>query len=165
MAENRLLNVSATRLPVNDGAAVVVFHDVTEERRNRDELAAFAGVVAHDLLNPLTTLDGWTQILADAVEAGPGDGAPGEVGISLDHIQRASSRMRELIQDLLAHTTARDAPITPSRSTSGKSCGRSPPPAATSPRAPRAARPRSSTSASWTGSGPTGPCSASCWTT
>ncbi|GIH79118.1 hypothetical protein Plo01_55470 [Planobispora longispora] len=113
MAENRLLNVSATRLPVNDGAAVVVFHDVTEERRNRDELAAFAGVVAHDLLNPLTTLDGWTQILADAVEAGPGDGAPGEVGISLDHIQRASSRMRELIQDLLAHTTARDAPITP----------------------------------------------------
>ncbi|MBG0830772.1 MASE1 domain-containing protein [Planomonospora sp. ID67723] len=113
MAEERMLNVSATRLPVDDGAAVVVFHDVTAERRHRDELTAFAGVVAHDLLNPLTTIDGWMHILAAAVEAEAGDDVPGGVGDSIGRIQRASARMRELIQDLLAHTAARDAPIIP----------------------------------------------------
>ncbi|MFB9890769.1 ATP-binding protein [Planobispora takensis] len=113
LAGELMLSVSATRLPVNGGAAAVVFHDVTAERRHRDELAAFAGVVAHDLLNPLTTIDGWLQILADAVKPPPGDDAPSGVDDSIAHIQRASGRMQELIQDLLAHATARDAPITP----------------------------------------------------
>ncbi|GAT64775.1 signal transduction histidine kinase [Planomonospora sphaerica] len=112
-AGNRMLNVSATRLPSDPPRAVVVFRDVTEERRHRDELAAFAGVVAHDLLNPLGTIDGWAEILADAVEAAPGGAAPDGAGDGVARIRQASARMRELIQDLLAHTAARDAPITP----------------------------------------------------
>ncbi|MBG0832618.1 MASE1 domain-containing protein [Planomonospora sp. ID67723] len=116
-AESRMLSVSATRLPAGDRAAVVVFHDVTAERRHRDELAAFAGVVAHDLLNPLAAIDGWAQVLASAVGPAAGGGAPGGApggaGDSVVRIQRASSRMRELIQDLLAHAAARDAPIAP----------------------------------------------------
>ncbi|WP_068922758.1 ATP-binding protein [Planobispora rosea] len=111
-AGNRMLSVSATRLP-DERAAVVVFHDVTEERRHRDELAAFAGVVAHDLLNPLTTIDGWTQVLAGAGSQAAGDDGAAGVGECVTRIRQASSRMRELIQDLLAHTTARDAPIEP----------------------------------------------------
>ncbi|GGL20070.1 ATP-binding protein [Planomonospora parontospora] len=111
--DGRMLNVSATRLPSDPPRAVVVFHDVTDERRHRDELAAFAGVVAHDLLNPLGTIDGWVEILSDAVGAAPGDEAPGGAGDSITRIRQASARMRELIQDLLAHTAARDAPITP----------------------------------------------------
>ncbi|MET7419366.1 MASE1 domain-containing protein [Dactylosporangium sp. NPDC005555] len=55
--DGRILSVSARRLQGDDGV-VVVFHDVTAERRQRDELTSFAGVVAHDLLNPLTTIDG-----------------------------------------------------------------------------------------------------------
>nr|WP_275955152.1 ATP-binding protein [Planomonospora venezuelensis] len=109
--ENRVLNVSATPLPTGDRTAVVVFHDVTAERRQRDELTAFAGVVAHDLLNPLTTIDGWAQVLASG-RTGDQDG-PGGTRDGIERIQRASARMRELIQDLLAHATARDALLTP----------------------------------------------------
>ncbi|WP_449062437.1 ATP-binding protein [Planomonospora algeriensis] len=112
-ADGRMLNISATRLPSDPTRAVVLLHDVTDERRHRDELAAFAGVVAHDLLNPLGTIDGWVEILSDAVEALPGDDAAGGTGDSIARIRQASARMRELIQDLLAHTAARDAPITP----------------------------------------------------
>ncbi|MFC4062751.1 histidine kinase dimerization/phospho-acceptor domain-containing protein, partial [Planomonospora corallina] len=105
--EERLLSVSATRLPACDQAVVVIFYDVTAERRHRDELMAFAGVVAHDLVSPLTTVDSWTQLLAEAVEP------DSEIADGVTRIRRAAGRMRETIQDLLAHATARDAAITP----------------------------------------------------
>ncbi|WP_432980757.1 ATP-binding protein [Dactylosporangium sp. CA-233914] len=115
--EGRILSVSATRLPADgtdEGGAVVVFHDVTAERRHRDELSSFAGVVAHDLLNPLTTIDGWAENLGDILRAMPADDpAVGEAGDSLVRITRASGRMRHLINDLLAYTTARNAAIAP----------------------------------------------------
>ncbi|WP_433052768.1 ATP-binding protein [Dactylosporangium sp. CS-033363] len=111
--EGRILDVSATRLP-DEGGAVVVFHDVTAERRHRDELSSFAGVVAHDLLNPLTTIDGWAENLADTLATmPPGDPAVRDAGDSLARITRASARMRHLINDLLAYTTARNAAIAP----------------------------------------------------
>jgi diguanylate cyclase (GGDEF)-like protein len=114
--EGRLLRVSSSVLPGDlDGmrCAVTVFHDVTAERRHRDELASFAGVVAHDLLNPLATVEGWTESLADtlAEDAGPLDRA--EVGDALTRIGRAARRMRGMIDDLLAYTTARDAELAP----------------------------------------------------
>jgi signal transduction histidine kinase len=115
--EGRILNVSATRLPADEndeGGAVIVFHDVTAERRHRDELSSFAGVVAHDLLNPLTTIDGWAENLADTLQAmPPDDPAVRDAGDSLARITRASARMRHLINDLLAYTTARNAVIAP----------------------------------------------------
>ncbi|MGI5245767.1 ATP-binding protein [Dactylosporangium sp. CA-139066] len=111
--EGRIVSVSATRLPSQD-AAVVVFHDVTAERRHRDELSSFAGVVAHDLLNPLTTIDGWAENLGDILRSmPPGDPEVREAGDSLVRITRASARMRHLINDLLAYTTARNATIAP----------------------------------------------------
>jgi signal transduction histidine kinase len=78
--------------------AVSVVSDVTAERRHRDELTAFAGVVAHDLNNPLTTVEGWSEELVDVPGAGP----------AVTRIRRASARMRNLINDLLDCTTARD---------------------------------------------------------
>nr|BFE64870.1 hypothetical protein GCM10020063_093960 [Dactylosporangium thailandense] len=115
--EGRILQVSATRLPsdeTDEGGAVVVFHDVTAERRHRDELSSFAGVVAHDLLNPLTTIDGWAENLGETLHTMPADDpAVGDAGDSLVRITRASARMRHLINDLLAYTTARNAAIAP----------------------------------------------------
>ncbi|WP_449063614.1 MASE1 domain-containing protein, partial [Planomonospora algeriensis] len=111
--EEHLLSVSSTRLPAHDRAAVVVFHDVTAERRRRDELTAFAGIVAHDLRNPLSTVSAWAQLLTDALDAGPAGEATGELADGLARIQRAAAQMQELIDDLLAHATARDAPLTP----------------------------------------------------
>jgi signal transduction histidine kinase len=95
----------------------VLFQDVTAERRHRDELISFAGVVAHDLLNPLATVEGWTEAttdtLHDALRAGPHHPAMAEALDNLVRIARASTRMHVLINDLLAHTTARDATIAP----------------------------------------------------
>ncbi|AEV84594.1 histidine kinase [Actinoplanes sp. SE50] len=105
----RILSVRATPLPVDVGGrryAVSVFSDVTADRRHRDELAAFAGIVAHDLSNPLTTVEGWAEDVADLL--GPDAGRAGD-GIA--RIQRAATRMRNLITDLLAYTTARDAAL------------------------------------------------------
>ncbi|GAA4606212.1 signal transduction histidine kinase/integral membrane sensor domain MASE1 [Actinoplanes octamycinicus] len=104
--EGRILSVRATPLPISVAGrqyAVSVFSDVTADRRHRDELAAFAGVVAHDLSNPLTTVEGWAENVADLL--GPDAGRPGD-GIA--RIQRAGARMRNLINDLLAYATARD---------------------------------------------------------
>ena len=72
--DGRIVSISARRLLDDDGA-VVVFHDVTAERRQRDELAAFAGVVAHDLLNPLTTIDG-AENLDDTLRGMPDTATP-----------------------------------------------------------------------------------------
>jgi signal transduction histidine kinase len=102
----RTLAVVATPLPIdfNGGrCAVTVFSDVTAERRHRDELASFAGVVAHDLLNPLTTIEGWSEEVADVPGAAAG----------IARVQRAAARMRTLINDLLGHATARDGLLAP----------------------------------------------------
>lgn len=112
--DGRILRVSSTALPGDrDGHryAVTVFHDVTAERRHRDELASFAGVVAHDLLNPLTTVKGWTEAVAELFQDDPSTPLAVEAISGLDRIRRASTHMRNLINDLLAYTTARDATI------------------------------------------------------
>lgn len=109
----RRLEVTARPLPDTDPPLVVVlFHDVTAERRERDELASFAGVVAHDLLNPLTVVDGWSEALLEEARAGTPVDAATQVH-RLDRIQRAAQRMQHLISDLLAYTTARDLTINP----------------------------------------------------
>ncbi|MEV4515335.1 ATP-binding protein [Dactylosporangium sp. NPDC049525] len=110
--DGRVVSVSARRLQGDDGV-VVVFHDVTAERRQRDELASFAGVVAHDLLNPLTTIDGWAENLDDTLRGMPDTAEQRDATDSLSRIVRASGRMRHLINDLLAYTTTRNAVIAP----------------------------------------------------
>jgi diguanylate cyclase (GGDEF)-like protein len=114
--EGRLLSVSSAALPgALDGTrcAVTIFHDVTAERRHRDELATFAGVVAHDLLNPLTTVEGWTESLTDTLDENPGPLDDRAARDGLTRIARAARRMRSMIDDLLAYTTARDAELAP----------------------------------------------------
>ncbi|WP_239164008.1 ATP-binding protein [Actinoplanes palleronii] len=113
--EGRVVRVTATSLPHPDGtrSAVVLFHDVTAERRHRDELTNFAGVVAHDLLNPLASVDGWTAAALEAL-----DGVPEHPGLhqaqdDLARLTRASARMRGLIDGLLSYATAREATVAP----------------------------------------------------
>ena len=64
-------------------------------QRERDRLEEFAGVVSHDLRNPLQTASGRAELLAETVDS--------------DHVpplRRALSRMETLIDDLL--TLARE---------------------------------------------------------
>ncbi|MGA5299948.1 ATP-binding protein [Nucisporomicrobium flavum] len=114
--EGRILHVAATPLPhpINgEPCAVSIFSDVTAERRHRDELASFAGVVAHDLLNPLATVEGWSDAGMTALDEAPEHPAVDDARDGLRRIRRAGIRMRNLINDLLAYTTARDAALAP----------------------------------------------------
>ncbi|GAB7044777.1 MULTISPECIES: ATP-binding protein [Catenuloplanes] len=109
----RVLAVNATPLPepiAGTAYALSIFHDVTAERRHRDELAAFAGVVAHDLANPLTTVEGWGEDLPELIRT-----APERALDAIGRINRAAARMRTLIVDLLDYTTARDATLRTTR--------------------------------------------------
>ncbi|VXB56432.1 ATP-binding protein [Nocardioides sp. AX2bis] len=112
--ESRRLEVRATAVSVGGGrrATLVVYHDVTAERRERDGLASFAGVVAHDLVSPLSTVSGWTEVLATQVAALAGeDPVPPTAARALARIGTATSGMHDLIDDLLTFVTARDATL------------------------------------------------------
>ncbi len=106
--EGRIVRFNVARLASPGGLqhVVVVFHDVTADRRHRDELMSFAGVVAHDLLNPLTTIEGWAEVL----EAELAGYKPAE---RVSRIQRAAARMRTFLNGLLAYTAARDGKLMP----------------------------------------------------
>ncbi|GIF14417.1 sensor histidine kinase [Actinoplanes teichomyceticus] len=113
--QGRVVRVTATPLPETDGtrSAVVLFHDVTAERRHRDELTSFAGVVAHDLLNPLASVEGWTAATLDALEGVPEHPNLDQALADLARLTRAAARMRGLIDGLLAYATAREAAVAP----------------------------------------------------
>ncbi|WP_183407866.1 ATP-binding protein [Nocardioides marmoriginsengisoli] len=108
--EGRVLEISGQPLLSDDPAvprrAMVNLRDVTLERQHRDTLASFAGVVAHDLFNPLSVLGGWTEALADEFSRGPVSPVVGEVMVT--RIDRAATHMRDFIADLMSYTIARD---------------------------------------------------------
>jgi PAS domain S-box-containing protein len=113
----RVLAVSAIPLPRDDlngrARALMLARDTTAEHARREELAAFAGVVAHDLRNPLAAIDGWTEMIAEELDGG--DLPPELAREFVSRVRSASRRMRELIRDLLAHATSSSRAIVPSR--------------------------------------------------
>ncbi len=90
-----------------DEQMVVLFSDVTAEHERLNELTAFAGVVAHDLRTPLTALQGWLELLEDALEHGRSDRAA-------DLATRAragSNRMAQVIEDWLVYAVQREGAL------------------------------------------------------
>jgi signal transduction histidine kinase len=106
--EGRLVRFNVARLALGAGPyhVVVVFHDVTADRRHRDELMSFAGRVAHNLLNPLTTIEGWSEVLEQEL-------AGYQPAERVQRIQRAAARMRTFLNGLLSYTAARDGKLMP----------------------------------------------------
>lgn len=86
--------------------AVLTGYDVTDLREREADLAAFASIAAHDLRSPLTTIAGYTEILAEGLTD------PDDVAV-VTRIGSGVERMGRLIDDLLAYATARDAPLEP----------------------------------------------------
>lgn len=75
--------------------------------RSNEDLRHFAYATAHDLKSPLITVAGHARLLADGLE-----GRLGETQArSLDHIQRASKQMVQLVDDLLNYSRAGDQPL------------------------------------------------------
>lgn len=92
--------------------AVASGYDVSALRDREAELAAFAGVVAHDLKAPLALVNGYAELLgAELDPAHPLDLT--ELKSLSDRIGRSVARMGQLIDDLLSYATARDKPLRP----------------------------------------------------
>jgi signal transduction histidine kinase len=113
--QGRVLEIGVEPLPQlnpdDRPLAMINIRDVTLDRQHRDALASFAGVVAHDLFNPLTVVSGWAETLEEGFAAGPvspADGLP-----MVRHLQDAANHMRHVIGDLLAYTVARDQSLRP----------------------------------------------------
>jgi signal transduction histidine kinase/integral membrane sensor domain MASE1 len=100
-----VLSVSAVPLYLGEEEAplaVVLIHDATRERAQTRELEAFAGVVAHDLENPLASLMNWSEILDDQLDELTEDASVARG--SLVKIYRSADLMQQLIHDLLLLT-------------------------------------------------------------
>lgn len=108
---DRILQIGALPLPGEPVRALVHLRDVTAERRQHEALSSFAGVVAHDLMNPIALVQGWAETVAVELEGGPLDPAIGTPMI--ERIQTGAQRMRSLVDDLLGYTLARDAQVLP----------------------------------------------------
>jgi signal transduction histidine kinase len=111
----RILEVWSRALPrirdTDKPRAVTMIRDVTAEQQRRDALTAFAHVVAHDLRNPLTSVQLWAQELLDTYAEGP---VEPEVGtMMLQHVVSGAGRMQSFISDLLAYAVARDQTPSP----------------------------------------------------
>lgn len=108
----RQLEVTSVAVRVHDEAPMVVntLRDVTSEHQERDQLVAFAGVVAHDLKNPLTVIRGWSESIQEELAA---DGPPDVRALRsmVARVQSASDQMTAFIEDLLDITVARDRPL------------------------------------------------------
>lgn len=125
----RVLSVTASALTAGGSGgeaqgAMVVYRDVTDERGHSNRLTEFAEVVAHDLRGPLTVMHGWLDVALAGL--GPGsDGAavtvgtaPGATPLVRRAMERAlvsTTRMEDLISDLLIQATAASGLMEPVR--------------------------------------------------
>jgi len=86
-------------LPTENGAykgAVAVMRDITRLKRREERLSKFAGVVSHDLRNPLDVALGRTEVLPEVADLDP------ETEGHIDEIHDSLTRMEALIGDVLA---------------------------------------------------------------
>ncbi len=112
----RVLLAHARQLRTANGAlrgAVVVCSDITQLREYQKQLGRFAGVVAHDLKAPLASIGGYIEVIADACAELPQDLRSRLPLPFLGKVQAGVDRMSRLIEDLLAHSTARSAVLQP----------------------------------------------------
>lgn len=110
----RHLEISSIPVPwVSDEHRALVVNtlrDITEEHEERDQLVSFAGVVAHDLKNPLTVIGGWSESIQEELDSGVPPDVPA-LRAMVGRVQSASAQMLAFIDDLLNMTVARDRPL------------------------------------------------------
>ena len=79
------------------GGALVVIHDVTEQRKNQEMQREFVANVSHELRTPLTNIRSYAETLSDNA----GDLPPAMEKKFLGVILNESDRMTHIVQDLL----------------------------------------------------------------
>ena len=99
-----VLSVAATPVDTVEGTqAVVLVRDVTREREETAELTRFAGVVAHDLLNPLTSIQAWAEVVREELQ----DAGQPALESMMSRITGSAGRMQQMIDDLLDYSVTR----------------------------------------------------------
>ena len=81
----------------NQTGALVVIHDVTEQRKNEEMRREFVANVSHELRTPLTNIRSYAETLAENA----GDMPPNTEKKFLGVILNESDRMTHIVQDLL----------------------------------------------------------------
>ncbi|RKS93622.1 PAS domain S-box-containing protein [Microbacterium sp. AG790] len=101
------VTISAIR---GDDAEVVGFvkltRDITADKQREDERAAHQRSVAHELLSPVTALNGYIEMIGDALA---------EQTRLLRHVARATENIVEMAKEMSSSVDARDAPFAPHR--------------------------------------------------
>lgn len=107
-AKKCIVFVSAATVGVGAGRAerlaVVLLRDVTARHRQLSQLQTFAGVVAHDLQNPLFASKGWAEVVSEGLHAS--DGVGPQVHDALRRTISSLTRAQLLVDDLLGFTRA-----------------------------------------------------------
>jgi signal transduction histidine kinase len=91
-----MLGTFVQRLARLGDGLIVFLDDVTDQRRMERELQAYANLVAHDLSEPLATV----QLLVTLLEQHPDAPPSSEV---LDRLRRSAIRARELVDGVLVY--------------------------------------------------------------
>lgn len=97
----RWFSISAAPIRTAQGriiGAILSLTDFTALHELQQRQEDFLRIVSHDLRNPLTIIQGHTQLLAGALEDA---GLNGNMRASVDAIQRSTHRMNVMIQDLV----------------------------------------------------------------
>ncbi len=79
------------------GGALVVLHDVTEQRKNEEMRREFVANVSHELRTPLTNIRSYAETLTENAGEMPPDMEKKFLGVILNE----SDRMTHIVQDLL----------------------------------------------------------------
>lgn len=79
------------------GGAMVVIHDVTEQRRSEQSRREFVANVSHELRTPLTNIKSYAETLVSAGEDIPGALRTNFLGVIINE----ADRMTRIVQDLL----------------------------------------------------------------
>ena len=80
-----------------NGGALVVIHDVTQQRKNEEMRREFVANVSHELRTPLTNIHSYAETLTESA----GDISPEMEKKFLGVILNESERMTHIVQDLL----------------------------------------------------------------
>lgn len=104
----RVLRQTAARITEDPETRwMIFFTDVTEHQARLQELSGFAGVVAHDLRAPLSSLEGWLEMAEESLSARD----PEEASALLARARASNWRMRQVIEDWLAYTVEREGAL------------------------------------------------------
>jgi PAS domain S-box-containing protein len=95
------LSISAAPIRTTSGriiGGILSLTDISALHELQQRQEDFLRIVSHDLRNPLTIIQGRTQVLASILQDAGGDG---DVRESVEAIQRSTQRMNAMIQDLV----------------------------------------------------------------